>query len=223
MGIEYCYECHAVGMNSQNVMFCDATWGGASNVMYSRYCVNGCQDCFGCISLKKARYCILNKQYTKEEYEITKTRIIEHMKRTGEWGEYFPPALSTFTYNESFAQDYFPLTKEQALQLGYTWRDQEVNIQSVSPAEMIPNVPVCDHCSKQFRVIPQEKAFYEKWNVVVPKVCFECRHKRRMSYKNPRRMYARNCMKCSKEIQSTGSPEGQEVVYCESCYLGEVY
>ncbi len=251
MGIEYCYECHAVGMNSQNVMFCDATWGGASNVMYSRYCVNGCQDCFGCISLKKARYCILNKQYTKEEYESLVPRIIEQMKGAfivdrlsnmmgnshesenmlindkrstiNEFGEFFPAHMSTFAYNESFAQDYFPLTKEQALQLGYTWRDQEVNIQSVSPAEMIPNVPVCDHCSKQFRVIPQEKVFYEKWNVVVPKVCFECRHKRRMSYKNPRRMYVRNCMKCTKEIQSTYSPEGKEMVYCEQCYLEEVY
>jgi hypothetical protein len=31
------------------------------------------------------QYCILNKQYTKEEYEELVPKIIEHMKKTGEW------------------------------------------------------------------------------------------------------------------------------------------
>jgi len=30
---------------------------------------NNCQNCFGCVNLINKNYCILNKQYTKEEYE----------------------------------------------------------------------------------------------------------------------------------------------------------
>ena len=66
----------------------------------------------------------MNKQYTKEDYLKLKEKIIEHMKRTGEWGEYFPAGVSPFSYNESMAQDYFPLKKEEALKKGYSWYDK---------------------------------------------------------------------------------------------------
>jgi hypothetical protein len=38
------------------------------------------------------------------------------MKSTGEWGEFFPLSLSLFGYNETVAQDYFPLAQEEAIQ-----------------------------------------------------------------------------------------------------------
>ncbi|HRI36281.1 MAG TPA: hypothetical protein PK765_04380 [bacterium] len=60
-------------------------------------------------------YCILNKQYTEEEYNTLVPKIIAHMRETGEWGEFFSPNLSPFGYNETVAMEYFPLTKEQAL------------------------------------------------------------------------------------------------------------
>jgi hypothetical protein len=47
------------------------------------------------------------------------------MQKTGEWGQYFPASLSPFAYNESVAQDYFPLTAEVARQEGYTWHEKE--------------------------------------------------------------------------------------------------
>jgi hypothetical protein len=37
------------------------------------------------------------------------------MKQTGERGEFFDPKLSQFGYNETVAQEYFPLTREEAL------------------------------------------------------------------------------------------------------------
>lgn len=51
------------------------------------YCID-CYDtknCFGCIGLRNKQYCILNKQYTKEQYEELVPKIIEHMTKTGEW------------------------------------------------------------------------------------------------------------------------------------------
>jgi hypothetical protein len=60
-------------------------------------------------------YCILNKQYSKEEYEALVPKIIEHMRTTGERGEFFDPSLSAFGYNETAAQDYFSLSRDAAL------------------------------------------------------------------------------------------------------------
>ena len=66
----------------------------------------------------------MNKQYTKEEYEELVPKIIEHMKTPltnpllggegmSERGEFFPMHSSHYAYNETIAQDFFPLTKEQ--------------------------------------------------------------------------------------------------------------
>jgi hypothetical protein len=35
------------------------------------------------------------------------------MRSTGEWGEFFPHELSPFGYDETVAQEYFPMTEEE--------------------------------------------------------------------------------------------------------------
>ncbi|MBU0626695.1 hypothetical protein KKH82_04680 [Patescibacteria group bacterium] len=82
--------------------------------MYCSCCRN-IKDCFGCISLNNAQYCILNKQYTKVEYETLVPKIIEHMTKTEERGEFFPSSISPFGYNETVASEYYHLTKEEAI------------------------------------------------------------------------------------------------------------
>ena len=53
------------------------------------------------------------------------SQIREHMTKTGEWGKFFPPTLSPFGYNETIANDFFPLEKEEALKRGFKWSDYE--------------------------------------------------------------------------------------------------
>ena len=43
---------------------------GCTNCYYTSYLLN-CSDCFGCVGLSNKKYCILNNQLTKEEYEKT--------------------------------------------------------------------------------------------------------------------------------------------------------
>jgi hypothetical protein len=45
------------------------------NCLFSENLVN-CQDCIGCLGLHSKQYCILNRQYTKEEYEKLKKEIL---------------------------------------------------------------------------------------------------------------------------------------------------
>jgi hypothetical protein len=66
------------------------------------------------MGLKNQQYCIFNKQYTKEEYEIIVAKIIAHMVVIGEWGEFFDPSLSPFGYNETLAMEYYPAEMQNA-------------------------------------------------------------------------------------------------------------
>jgi hypothetical protein len=75
--------------------------------------------------LRNKEYCILNKQYTKEEYEQLVPQIIDHMTKTGERGEFFPASISPFCYNETVVMEYYPLTKDEALAKGFKRMDTE--------------------------------------------------------------------------------------------------
>ena len=35
------------------------------------------------------------------------------MKKTGEWGEFFPSSISPFGYNETVAMEYYPIKNPQ--------------------------------------------------------------------------------------------------------------
>jgi hypothetical protein len=130
--LQMSYDSLAVGINAYNILFSQHCWSNVSNLMYCMYCTDGTKNCFGCIGLRNASYCILNRQYTKEEYESLVPRIIEHMMKTPlieggshgvtggstfEWWEFFPASLSPFGYNETVANEYYPLTREEVVAL----------------------------------------------------------------------------------------------------------
>ncbi|NUJ97751.1 hypothetical protein HGA92_03100 [Candidatus Gracilibacteria bacterium] len=104
------YEIFDTGVGAVQTCF-TGICHGASHTFYSMNCYS-CNYLFGCIGLRNKSYCILNKQYTKEEYEALVPKIIEHMMKTGEWGEFFPSSLSPFGYNETVAQEYYPINPE---------------------------------------------------------------------------------------------------------------
>ena len=215
-------------------------WGGEHNADFE-YCWICYQNeyLFGCIGLQHKKHCILNKQYTKESFDKLRTTIIEHMSKTvhpetkgPEWGEFFPMLISPFAYNETVAQEYFPLTEEEVVKRGLKWKKEEVQSggKPVAIPDKIEEVEdaiceaalTCEECGKGYRIDKQELKFYKKYRLAVPRECFKCRHLARMGRRAPYRMFARPCVKCGKELQSSYAPERKEKVYCEECYLGEV-
>jgi hypothetical protein len=219
--------------------------------------VDNCHDCgnlFACVGLRNKQYCILNKQYTKEEYEEMIPKIIKHMNdmpykdskgRIYKYGEFFPSELSPFSYNETIAQEYFPLTKGEALKQGYKWKEREErNYQIDIKNEDIPNdikevkddiigkVIECEHqgtcneqCTEAFKIIPDELSFYKRMNLPLPHFCPNCRHYQRLKQRNPLKLWHRHCMKlnCPNEFETSYAPDRPEIVYCERCYQQEVY
>lgn len=231
--VEECYSCMEVGRDSHRVLFSCLTYNG-SNIAYCYSCREGSRDVFGCVSLKRKSYCVFNKQYSKEDYEKIVANIIEHMQRTGEWGKFFPVSICPLAYNQTIAQDYFPLTSGQARSIGARWAE-ESSITSPPSVEMIPDsasdiptdicdkVLTCTATGKPFKIIPQELRFYQLQGIPLPDKCFAARHHVRLQKRNPRKLWNRVCGNCGKWIETTYAPERPEIVYCEACYLKEVY
>ncbi|KKP39323.1 MAG: hypothetical protein UR28_C0008G0028 [Candidatus Peregrinibacteria bacterium GW2011_GWF2_33_10] len=252
-GVEFSCDNHEIGDSIRNIYYSDQIWSGCYNVYYSKLCNNNCHDIFGCVGLRHAEYCILNKQYTKEEYENLKTKIIQHIQNLGEFGEFPPISISPFSYNETMAQMYFPLSKEQIQSFpldkgglrGIKWKDDLIiipQIDKIIPGNMIPdtiseipddilNWPIqCEISKRPFKIIPSELKFYRDQNLPIPHLHPEERFNKRMSLRNPRKLWTRNCMKCNAEIQTTYSPEEEiacnsklqrRIVYCENCYINQ--
>ena len=226
--VELFYETTICGFNAQNLRFCDFSISQTSNLDYCTSCYF-CNDCFGCVGLRKKQYCILNKQYSKEEYEALVPKIIEHMKTSGEWGEHLPVDYSEFTYNETIAQEYYPLTKEEVIKRGWKWRDSDQkeykpataqvpdDSSSVGPS-VCKELLACEDCGRNYKIVPQELKLYQNLGVTLPKKCFYCRHKNRFDLRNPRKFYDRKCDKCGIDIRTTYSPDRPEQIYCEKCY-----
>jgi hypothetical protein len=246
-GSELIYYTQACGYECYHVMFSNLCWSGCSDLLYCDHCFSS-KDSFGCVGLRKDRYCILNKQHTKEEYERLVPRIIEHMRNTplrsdgasdghaSEWAQYIPQRMSIYAYNESLAQEHEFLSRDEVLSRGWLWKDEEENERRyMGPAREIPDdisdaaddatqhVLMCEATGKPFKIIPQELKFYRERGIPLPRVGPDERHRRRLALRNPRKLWNRHCAKCQASIQTTYAPDRPEIVYCEACYLSTVY
>jgi len=242
----------AVNSGPANELFYEFINGGSINSVLVRFTTNGsdalrdtyytdfCRtssDLFGCAGLRNKRYCILNKEYSKVEYEKLVPQIQEHMNampytdaggRVYRYGEFFPPELSFFAYNETLAQEYFPLTREEATAKGFAWRERvERDYQPTRSWRDLPDsiaetddsvtneIVLCrgwdesagsalqHNCSKAFRITVDDLALYRKMHLPLPRLCPNCRHYERLKQRNPLRLWHRTCQ-CGGTHSSNG-------------------
>ncbi len=247
---ELIYECSSIGRQCSSVFFSNECWDQLIN---SQYCINchSSSDLFGCVGLRKKQYCILNKQYSKEEYEKLVVQIKEQMdalpyvdslQRKYRYGSTFPLDIHAFAYNETIAQELFPISEKEAVKQGYRWVNSEAKNHSVTlKAKDIPdsinqvNEQIlketigCDHegkcnhqCTEAFKITPSDLSFYKRMGIPVPQLCPNCRHFARLAKRTPIKLYDRKCAKCGEGIKTSYSPNRLEIVYCEKCYRKEV-
>ncbi|MEK7099238.1 MAG: hypothetical protein AAB916_01830 [Patescibacteria group bacterium] len=230
--IKDCFDVDRAGLNTELVYESSSVYPG-SRVFFSRFVFN-CHDIhysynchhvsnlFGCVGVRNKQYCILNKQYSEAEYNELVPKLIRHMKdlpytgkqgRSYAYGEFFPVEISPFAYNETLAQEVYPLTKEKALARGFSWRDPDEKTYIPTLAcEDIPDdianandsilkkVIECGHkgrceeqCTKAFKIIAPELEFYRRIGIPLPKLCPSCRHYGRVRQRNPVRLWSRSC------------------------------
>jgi len=256
-----CYDCNNTGNpelcyesitpdNSQGNKFSIFCWK-CTEAEYSNNC-HSCTSVFGSAGLKHASYAIFNKSYPKEEFLVLREKIIDHMKKTAEYGEFFPHTFSPFAYNESPALEWYPLSKDEALEKGHRWIEIENKKYNITkkPEELpdliedvddsiLNEIIACQHdrecnekCTTAFKITLQELQLYRRMNIPLSKLCPNCRHYQRLSRRNPPKLWHRQCMcdklnhghngKCTNEFETSYSSDRPEIVYCEQCYNAEV-
>ena len=249
---ELIYESSSCGDYISRILFSYACFNNCIEVQYSYMC-NKVNHLFGCVGLNGKSYCILNKQYTKEEYEVLVPKIIEHMNnipyvdkkgRVYKYGEFFPAEISPLAYNETIANEYFPLTKEEAVEKGFNWRESERS--KYAPTLITEQIPdsienidgsitkeiiICEHkgecndsCTGAFKITSAEFDFYKRRGIPLPTLCPTCRYMKRSAKRASMKLYHRHCMKpgCTNEFETSYAPDRPEIVYCERCYQQEV-
>jgi len=225
-----------LGYESNNIDFssrCYFSVNGENNANtdYLVDCFNT-ENCFGSISLNKKKYCILNKQYDEKTYKELREKIIKQMAekpyldkagREYHYGEFFPIEMSPFAYNETIAQEYIPITKEQAEKLNYPW--QESIDKKYTPTKRWDELPntitevddsilketiLCEawdkdkekakehKCSMAFKITKDELAMYKKFNLALPRKCPNSRNFEKFQLRNPVNTWSRQCM-CDKK------------------------
>jgi hypothetical protein len=233
-------------LSSYRIAFTTYCW--TTNFLY--YCdhmLAGASYCFGCMGLKKGKYSILNKQFSEDQYQKQVEKIITHMKETGEFGEFFPVEMSPFAYNETSAQDEFPLTREEVLAKGWRWKDDLPGVfgQETVKAQDLPDkirevnekilkeTLACVDCGRNYKVVKPELNFYQKQGLPLPRQCPDCRYYFRFKQRNPHRLWPRQCMceqsehghqgRCPNKFQTSYAPDRPEKIYCGECYRKEIY
>lgn len=87
--MESCYDCHACE-NCTNSNFLEHCIG-VSDSEYMRFCYN-CSNCFGCVYLQNKEFCILNRQFSRDEYILAVKKIKTELKEAKTYGQ----ALNSF-------------------------------------------------------------------------------------------------------------------------------
>ena len=211
----------------------------STDVRYSEMC-HRCTDCFGCVGLKDKQYCIFNKQYTKEEYDLTVAKIIDQMIVGGEWWEYFPAWTSSHPYNKSDAMQRYPLTKEQGLSRWYARDDEIVAINipehatTIEGATMdtnpltvsesiVDSVIICAETQRPYRIIKAELDLYRKIKFPLPRLHHDVRHQHRMARRLWRSLYLRTCPVISQTLITPYSTDYLGIVLSKEAYEKEIY
>ena len=196
-----------------------------------------CSNCFMCFGLQNKSYCILNKQYTKEEYFKMIDLIKLEMLNKGEYSDGVGMEFSAQAYNFSLAQAVYPLDNNTVVKLGgYVAKDPEsnaVNIEIIKYQELpeyiedisndiLNKAIICKISGRPFKITESELAFYRRMRLPLPDTHPSLRIEKRHQLAPDGKKYKSFCSRCNKKIETLFNPEGNFNFYCENCFAKEV-
>lgn len=232
------------GTEVSGVRFCMET--NVGNLQDGEYSIlSSSAHLFGCVSAKQARYCILNKAYSEKDFLELRAKIREHMSdmpyrdtrgREYRYGEFFPVEIGWCPYNETMAQVFFPLKKDEALAQGYGWKDPEPMERSatfraadlpdhIKDAEdaLLTATIACESCPRAYRILANELQFLRAMNLPLPRRCPLCRIDGRIAlWAQQMSLIHRTCARCAASFETPYGEEDAPYILCKKCYAAEI-
>lgn len=194
---EQIYETITAGKNVSKIKFSDMIAKNAMDIEYS-YCCQDTQNLFGCVGLRKKQYCILNKRYTKKEYE----ELVPTIRKRD-----LPDSVKNVP--DSFVNEIIECCE---------WGSEKSKKQNCTKAFRVTanelsfyrkhNIPLprkCPNCRHYDRI--QRRNSITLWH----RFCM-CDKKHSHHEGN-----------CDIEFETSYAPDRPEIVYCEKCYQQEIY
>lgn len=233
-----CYQSGPVGQSfgclfSTSLIRCDG-------VEYSINCYD-CEQCFGCVGLRRKKFHILNKPYSEEEYWKRVDELKCAMLDRGEYGRPLSGRFSTSYYPESGPVVYmgtgeaewdlldmprFTIDAEGAF--GPVRGDEEASLQPKQVPVHIDEVDdtwagriVMDtDIRRPFTFLKPELAFYRKHRLALPREHFTRRVDELMRQTNTGVFEEVSCGACSGPVKvATNGTFKDRKIYCQPCYL----
>jgi hypothetical protein len=194
-------------------------------------------NCFMCFGLQNKSYCVLNKQYSEEEYYKVIDGLKLKMLEKGEYEDGLGLEFSAQAYNFSLAQISYPLSNEEIIKLGgYVAKEPETNVGNIEVVkysdlpktinetsdDILNKAIICEVSGRPFRIIPSELEFYKRMNLPLPNIHPLLRIERRLHFIKAGKKYKTTCAKCEKDIETIYNPNDNWNLYCDDCYKKEI-
>lgn len=205
------------------------------------YCelLQNCEHCFGCIGLQNKKFCILNTQYSEEEYWNIVDELKTQMLKRGEYGEFFPYSSFFNAYNTSNGDIFFPLLQAEAEKIGARWFDfhayqihqqetQHLHIQELPEKlseftdAMLSSFFRCEKSGRLYRIVKPELAWHRQFNVALPRLHPTIRRKQRDLEMYPVEFTWTECATCHKHITTRVPLSRGYTLLCETCFENQL-
>lgn len=199
---------------------------------YCAYCFQ-CEHCFGCCGLVGKKYHIFNRKYSPKEYEKLRAKIVEKMKETGEWTQFFPGYFAPNPYDESWSINHFPLTDSEKKTLGFRLSSpvERRDPKALSP-DKIPDTAedVAEELSQKvfwdpvlhrpFKILKADIAFAQKMQVPLPNTFYTRRLRENFAWLFfDGKMRETTCGRSGAKIHTTWPEEYDGRILSEAEYL----
>src|SRR3989338_3632913 len=181
---------------SQNIKF-SCGISASQNMEYCLCCLN-CEYCFGCIGLRYKKFCILNKQYTEEDYFKKLDEIKCLLLDQGMYGNPMPADINPLGAQFSAGELLIGYSEEEIRAWGGEYFDAKRGTMYIpEPSEAQKMIQCIDpELKRPFVIPPIERAFYENHQLPLPERHFLIRLKNLVRLSNSPLTEPASCESC---------------------------
>jgi len=208
------------------------------------YCFNcyDCTHCFGCVGLHRKQFCLLNKQYTEDEYwkKIDELKCV--MLDRGEYGQALPGEFSFSYFPEggpvmylgAELSDWQTIGMQQfSIDADGAFGEMRLEGKEITPLEDIPDhinevdveiwskkIFIDSQIKRPFTYLKPEIEFCKKYRLPLSRKHFTRQMKELFFLMNTGLFVDTVCTVCKKQITVAQNRTFQDRrIYCHQCYL----